>query len=67
MVSRREFGAMVGVAAKSSMAPRIRFVQPARAVKDVVLVHGLYADGSTGSSRSPDRHGYDDTRLAPRR
>jgi len=47
MINRREFGVMVAASAASSMTPRRGFAQTSQAIKNVVLVHGLYADGSS--------------------
>jgi pimeloyl-ACP methyl ester carboxylesterase len=46
MLNRRLFNAMVGGAALSSMAATLVKAQGAPSAKNVVLVHGLYADGS---------------------
>ena len=46
MVSRRTFNTMVAGAAASSMAPAFGRTQNVPTAKNVVLVHGLYADGS---------------------
>lgn len=46
MVSRRTFNTMVAAAAVSSIAPASGKTQNVATAKNVVLVHGLYADGS---------------------
>jgi pimeloyl-ACP methyl ester carboxylesterase len=46
MVSRRVFNTMVAAAAVSSIAPAFSRTQNVPTAKNVVLVHGLYADGS---------------------
>jgi pimeloyl-ACP methyl ester carboxylesterase len=46
MVSRRIFNAMVATAVVSSITPVFGKTQNVPTVKNVVLVHGLYADGS---------------------
>src|SRR6202171_4887135 len=46
MVSRRLFNTMVAAAVVSSITPAFGKTQNVPTVKNVVLVHGLYADGS---------------------
>jgi pimeloyl-ACP methyl ester carboxylesterase len=46
MVSRRTFNTMAAAAVMSSITPAIGKAQNVPTVKNVVLVHGLYADGS---------------------
>jgi len=46
MLSRRGFNSMIAGAVVSSMAPGLANTQAARSINNVVLVHGLYADGS---------------------
>jgi pimeloyl-ACP methyl ester carboxylesterase len=46
MVSRRTFNTMAAAAVMSSITPAIGKSQNVPTVKNVVLVHGLYADGS---------------------
>jgi pimeloyl-ACP methyl ester carboxylesterase len=45
--SRRSFNALLGAAAVSAVAPRILKAQSVPRARNVVLVHGLYADGSS--------------------
>jgi pimeloyl-ACP methyl ester carboxylesterase len=46
MIDRRSFAGMLAATAAWSMAPRSVFAAPRPAVRNVVLVHGLFADGS---------------------
>jgi pimeloyl-ACP methyl ester carboxylesterase len=45
--SRRSFNAMLTAAAVSALAPQALLAQSVPRAKNVVLVHGLYADGSS--------------------
>jgi pimeloyl-ACP methyl ester carboxylesterase len=46
MLTRRSFNTMIVAAANSSVAPTITKAQTTTRARNVVLVHGLYADGS---------------------
>jgi pimeloyl-ACP methyl ester carboxylesterase len=46
MPSRRTFNALLAAAAVSSIAPKVTNAQAGTRANNVVLVHGLYADGS---------------------
>jgi len=46
MVTRRSFNALLAAGALSSLAPGITAAQGVTKAKNVVLVHGLFADGS---------------------
>jgi pimeloyl-ACP methyl ester carboxylesterase len=47
MVSRRTFNALLAAGAVASLAPEVIRAQNVTKAKNVVLVHGLYADGSS--------------------
>src|ERR1700683_3151692 len=47
MVTRRTFNTLLAAGAVSSVAPSISKAQEVPMAKNVVLVHGLYADGSS--------------------
>jgi pimeloyl-ACP methyl ester carboxylesterase len=53
MVTRRAFNALVAAGVVSSIAPGFAKAQNAPGAKNVVLVHGLYADGSSWLSVIP--------------
>ena len=47
MVSRRTFNALLAAGAVTTLAPELVRAQNVTQAKNVVLVHGLYADGSS--------------------
>ncbi len=47
MVSRRTFNALLAAGAVATVAPHPTRAQNVTQAKNVVLVHGLYADGSS--------------------
>ena len=47
MVSRRTFNALLGAGAVATLAPELIRAQSVTQAKNIVLVHGLYADGSS--------------------
>jgi pimeloyl-ACP methyl ester carboxylesterase len=47
MLNRRSFAGLLGAIAAMSVIPGMVLAQPAPVAKNVVLVHGLYADGSS--------------------
>ena len=46
MLTRRSFNTLLAAGAVSSITPRVTNAQPGTRANNVVLVHGLYADGS---------------------
>ena len=52
-MDRRTFVGMAAATAASSLLPRTAFAQTAPKAKNVVLVHGLFADGSSWSEVIP--------------
>src|SRR5882724_5601769 len=46
MLTRRSFNTLLAAGAVSSMAPQVTKAQTGTKASNVVLVHGLYADGS---------------------
>ncbi|MHB8285792.1 MAG: esterase/lipase family protein, partial [Caulobacteraceae bacterium] len=49
MIDRRQFTSLLSLATAAAMAPRLALAQPAPVVNNIVLVHGLFADGSCWS------------------
>jgi hypothetical protein len=49
MMSRRRFTSALSAEAALAMMPRLAFAQGAAAAGNIVLVHGLFADGSSWS------------------
>src|ERR1700758_4991111 len=52
-MNRRTFVSLAAATAAGSLVPRSAFTQTAPKVKNVVLLHGLFADGSSWSEVIP--------------
>jgi pimeloyl-ACP methyl ester carboxylesterase len=53
MISRRTFGSVLAAGAMVALAPRLAHAANVPAARNIVLVHGLFADGSSWSEVIP--------------